>query len=117
MLRCLELEGYISVLLSCSITSGALGSPGLLPSLLYYNNIVAQHHHTNNNPQIFPTKIQYSDYFLPLEFLADAVEFFAVEMVSDTMGDEMREMATKFPWIDDDNASTYFEMALGDIPS
>ena len=45
------LGGYCSILLmSCSITSGALGSPDLLS----YDNIgIANQHHTNNNPKSF----------------------------------------------------------------
>ena len=47
------LECYISVLLlSYFIYSGALGSPGLLLSILYNNTSIAQHHHTNNHPSI-----------------------------------------------------------------
>ena len=52
---CLELEGYISFsvnISSYSITTGALGSPGLL---LSYSTItisrhIALNHYTNNNP-------------------------------------------------------------------
>ena len=48
---CCCLEGYSSVLLlSCSISTGALGSPGLFPScsIITNNNIIAHNHHTHN---------------------------------------------------------------------
>ena len=58
-----------------------------------------------------------SDYFMPLEFLSDAVDFFATEMIQDSLQDEMRDMASKFPWIDDDGSMTYFEMELSNVPN
>lgn len=57
-----------------------------------------------------------SDYFQPLAFLNDAVDFFATEMVQDSLQEEMRDMAEKFPWIDDDGSATFFEMELSNIP-
>ena len=47
-------QGYNSVvLLSYSISTGALGSPYLLLSYSIIALLLAQHHHTNNNPHIF----------------------------------------------------------------
>jgi len=47
------LGGYPSVmLLSCSISIGALGSPDLLILYSHDNSSIARHHHTNNNPSI-----------------------------------------------------------------
>lgn len=57
-----------------------------------------------------------SDYYQPLEFLTDSADFFATEMIQDTLQDEMRDMANKFPWIDEDGSATYFEMELSNIP-
>lgn len=56
------------------------------------------------------------DYYLPLRFLEDAVDFFAVEMISESVGAELQKMANVFDWIDEDGANTYFEMDLEDIP-
>eukprot|EP00605_Chrysophyceae_sp_TOSAG23-4_P000751 GSChrysophyteH1.ASY1.ANO1.840.1 assembled CDS len=58
-----------------------------------------------------------SDYYRPLEFLADAVDFFATEMIQESLQNELRDMANKFPWIDDEGSATYFEMELSNIPS
>ena len=58
-----------------------------------------------------------SDYFMPLQFLSDSVDFFATEMIQDSLQDELRDMAKIFPWVDDDNSSTFFEMDLENIPS
>ncbi len=56
------------------------------------------------------------DYYMPLRFLEDAVDFFAVEMVSESVSSELAKMANVFDWIDEDGANTYFEMVLGEIP-
>ena len=56
------------------------------------------------------------DYYKPLRFLEDAVDFFAVEMVSESVSTELARMANVFDWIDKDEANTYFEMTLGEIP-
>ena len=58
-----------------------------------------------------------SDYYQPLEFLADAVDFFAMEMIQESLQNELRDMASKFPWIDEDGSATYFEMELSNIPA
>ena len=54
MFRAIVVDSFV-LLLSCSITTGALGSPGLLSpySIITNNNSIAQHHLTNNNPYIF----------------------------------------------------------------
>lgn len=57
-----------------------------------------------------------SDYYSPLTFLEDAVEFIASEIISESVDKELRKMSNVFPWIDDDSASTYFELALSNIP-
>jgi len=58
-----------------------------------------------------------SSYAEPLRFLVDAIEFIGQEILSDSVDKELRKMASVFPWIDDDSASTYFELALGNVPS
>jgi hypothetical protein len=57
------------------------------------------------------------DYYMPLRFLEDAVDFFATEMISETVSAEMNRMANVFSWIDEDDANTYFEMELGEVPA
>ncbi len=58
-----------------------------------------------------------SDYTEPLKFLEDASEFIAQELLSESVDKELRKMASVFPWIDDDNSSTYFELALSLVPA
>ena len=59
-----------------------------------------------------------SDYALPLQFLAEAVEFFAEEVCSEGVDRELKKMASVFPWINDDSAGTYFELGLSpDLPA
>lgn len=58
-----------------------------------------------------------SDYTEPLKFLEDASEFIAQELLSESVDKELRKMASVFPWIDDDNSSTYFELALSIVPA
>eukprot|EP01035_Chromulina_nebulosa_P034571 gene34571-46397_t len=58
-----------------------------------------------------------SMYAKPLLFLEDASEFVAKQILNENIDRELRKMASIFPWIDDDSASTYFELALGDLPA
>jgi hypothetical protein len=37
-------------------------------------------------------------------------------MISESVDKELRKMASVFPWIDDDAATTYFELVLSDVP-
>lgn len=57
-----------------------------------------------------------SEFAAPLDFVQDASEFIASELISPSVEKELRKMANVFPWIDDDSASTYFELALGNMP-
>lgn len=57
-----------------------------------------------------------SDYSEPLKFLEEACEFIGQEILSDSVDRELRKMAAVFPWIDDDNSSTYFELTLSNVP-
>lgn len=57
-----------------------------------------------------------SKFYNPVEFMYDATEFFAREMMSDVVEKELRKMSGVFSWIDDDSSSTYFELCLSDIP-
>ena len=52
-----------------------------------------------------------------MKFLEDSSEFIAQEILSESIDHELRKMASIFPWIDDDNSSTYFELALGSLPT
>eukprot|EP01033_Poteriospumella_lacustris_P009170 gene9170-6598_t len=52
----------------------------------------------------------------PAQYMEDAMEFIAHEISSDETDKELRKMASVFPWIDDDRAPTYFEMALSQVP-
>ena len=55
-------------------------------------------------------------YAKPLLFLEEASEFVAKQILNESIDKELRKMAAIFPWIDDDSASTYFELTLGDLP-
>lgn len=62
-------------------------------------------------------KIPYhSEFYMPFEWLSESVEFFATEMQSDSVTDELVKMSKMFNWIDNDSDTTYFEMQLGDLP-
>ncbi|KAJ1435887.1 hypothetical protein B484DRAFT_417010 [Ochromonadaceae sp. CCMP2298] len=65
------------------------------------------------NSQSVPPASMYSE---PLQFLADAVEFIGQQILSEDVDKELRKMAAVFPWIDDDSASTYFELTLQPPP-
>lgn len=52
----------------------------------------------------------------PVEFMSSASEFIASEITSEHVDKELRKWSTMFSWIDDDNASTYFDLAVGDLP-
>lgn len=54
----------------------------------------------------------HSDINEPLEFLHKACEFVAEEVTSAHVDTELRKWSSVFPWIDDDHAATYFELAL-----
>ena len=54
------------------------------------------------------------DYYMPMKFFEDAVDFFAAEMNSDTVGNELVKMSNVFSWIDEDDANTYFELELSE---
>lgn len=58
-----------------------------------------------------------SEYCDPLQFLKAATEFVAVEMTSLAIEKELRKMTSVFPWIDADDAQTYFELNMSDVPS
>lgn len=48
--------------------------------------------------------------------MEESSEFIAQELLSDSVDRELRKMANVFPWIDDDKASSYFELSLGNVP-
>jgi len=54
---------------------------------------------------------------MPLLFLEEASEFIAQQILNDNVDRELRKMASIFPWIDDETATSYFELNLGDLPS
>ena len=58
----------------------------------------------------------HQDVSQPIDFLTKACEFVAEEITSQHVDNELRKWSSVFPWIDDDKATTYFELAL-DAPS
>lgn len=56
-------------------------------------------------------------YYGPMNFMEDALEFIAKEVTSEAVEKELRKMANVFSWIDDDSASTYFELSIGELPT
>jgi hypothetical protein len=51
-----------------------------------------------------------------MQYIEDAVEFIASELASEALDKELRKMANIFPWIEEDDAATYFELSIGKIP-
>jgi len=86
-------------------TVGTADLPVLIPtlqrqqsSLRYFCNATSMKVHSDVNE--------------PLDFLQKACEFVAEEVTSSHVDDELRKWSSVFPWIDDDKATTYFELAL-----
>lgn len=87
------------------VTVGTSDLPVLIPTLQrqqsnlrYYCNATSMKIHNDINE--------------PLDFLQKACEFVAEEVTSSHVDDELRKWSSVFPWIDDDKATTYFELAL-----
>lgn len=57
-----------------------------------------------------------SEFHGPLRYMEDAVEFLATELSSDHIERELRKMANIFPWIEEDNELSYFELTIGNLP-
>lgn len=57
-----------------------------------------------------------SEFFDPIAFLNDSIDFAAGEMMSENIESELKKMSSVFPWIDDDTTSTYFELTLANVP-
>lgn len=58
-----------------------------------------------------------SNFYQPIHFMEEAYEFISQELVSEAVTKELRKMSSMFSWIDDDDAQTYFELSLGNIPA
>jgi hypothetical protein len=85
--------------------------PILIPALQKQQGSLRYYCNSQNVPSS-------SDYALPLQFLSDAVDFFALEMASVGVERELKKMASVFPWINDDTAHTHFELGLSpNLPS
>lgn len=48
--------------------------------------------------------------------MSEVADFVGAEMISDAVEKELKRMSSVFPWIDDDSASTYWELTLSNIP-
>jgi hypothetical protein len=59
---------------------------------------------------------QNSDFYEPINFLNEAIDFIGEEIVSDQIENELKKMGSIFPWINDDTAAVYFEVTLGNVP-
>jgi len=66
------------------------------------------------NASSIPSSSGFSE---PLTFLNDVSSFVSGEMLSENIDRELRKMATVFPWIDEDDSKTYFELTLSNMPS
>jgi len=85
--------------------------PVLVPALQKQQGSLRYYCHSSNVPKN-------SEFSQPLDFIYEAVDFFAREMVSDGVEKEIKKMASVFSWINDDSAATYFELGLvPDLPS
>ena len=57
-----------------------------------------------------------SEFAAPIKFLEEANEFIGAQVTSDEVDKELKKMSSMFPWINEDDASTYFELTLGNVP-
>lgn len=57
-----------------------------------------------------------SEYAQPILFLEEACEFIATQLISNTVEKELKKMSSIFPWINDDESQTYFELSLNSVP-
>lgn len=78
--------------------------PIIIPTLQKQQGSFRYYCNSNNVPKN-------SDYYDPLEFLNDAADFLGNEMISEGVEKELRKMSSVFPWIDDDEVNTYFELS------
>lgn len=58
-----------------------------------------------------------SEFFGPMGFMEEALEFVAQELTSEAVEKELIKMSAVFPWIEDDAAATYFELAVNELPA
>lgn len=57
-----------------------------------------------------------SEFYDPVNFLNEAIDFLADELISERVEKELKRMSAVFPWINDDSSATYFELALNSVP-
>jgi hypothetical protein len=60
----------------------------------------------------FDSISEHNDVSEPIEFVTNLCEFVAQEITSIHVENELKKWSSVFSWIDDDNASTYFELNL-----
>lgn len=79
--------------------------PILIPMLQRQQNSLRYYCQTADIPTHTPV-------FEPLDFIGSACEFIAEEITSAHVEAELKKWSSIFSWIDDDDASTYFELAI-----
>ncbi|RYG65755.1 hypothetical protein EON64_11280, partial [archaeon] len=57
-----------------------------------------------------------SEFHAPLRFMEGSLDFLAGELASEEVQAELQKMASVFPWVEDDEAATYFELSLAGPP-
>ena len=57
-------------------------------------------------------------FYEPMKFMSESAHFYAKEMTSPEVEDELVKMSTMFPWMDDnsDSSQQYFELELTETP-
>lgn len=92
-----------------NLSVGVADLPVIIPTLQKQQGSLRYYCNSNSIPKT-------SAFALPIKFLNEAAEFFASEMISDHISNELRKMSDIYSWIDDDNSSTYFEFTLSNVP-
>lgn len=82
--------------------------PVLIPALQKQQRALRYYCLANNVPTT-------SAFWEPLKFFNECREFCGAQVTSDSCDKELKKWSHVFPWIDNDQAATYFELAV-DVP-
>ena len=96
---------YVGKIQFNGLTISTSDLPILIPTLQKQQSSLRYYCNSSSVPKT-------CDYAEPLQFYNSAADFFASEMTSDVINEELRKMNAIFPWIDGDGAQTYFELGI-----
>ena len=85
--------------------------PILIPTLQRQQASLRYFCNSSSIPQNCP-------FYEPMKFMSESAHFYAKEMTSPEVEDELVKMSTMFPWMDDnsDSSQQYFELELTETP-